>query len=106
MNNPSYNTNDDPTDLEGQLLVEKDLERIRTFLNEQSRDDLRTVMGTKPGRRFIWNLVDFSGVWSSSAGPMIEHLEGRRSIGLFIWGQLQEVCPDLLMEMQRENLHV
>lgn len=106
MNEPSYNTNDDPNDLDGQRLADEELERVRKFLTEQNRDDVRTVMGTKAGRRFIWNLVDFSGVWRSSSGPMVEHYEGRRSLGLYIWSQLQDVCPDLLMEMQRENLHV
>ena len=99
-----YNTTD-PLDFEAQEVALEENARIERFLTEQANDDLKNVMSTRSGRRFVWHLIDFTGMWRTAAGELLERSEGQRSVGLVLWGRLQDVCPDSLMEMQRENLY-
>lgn len=76
---------------------------------QQRRDDLRTVLSTESGRRFIWGVIQRCGVFQGSATlePMgISFSEGRRSVGLFLLGDAMAFHPELFLTMQKENTNV
>ncbi len=76
---------------------------------QQRRNDLRTVLSTESGRRFIWGVIQRCGVFqgASSLEPMnISYSEGRRSVGLFLLGDVMAFHPDLFLTMQKENTNV
>jgi hypothetical protein len=83
-----------------------DAARLRGELKTRQDDDLRTVMGTEQGRRFIWDLLGDAGVYRTSFTGNSETFfnEGKRQIGLSILGRITEVCPAEYLKMQQEAL--
>lgn len=69
--------------------------------------DLRAVLGTEAGRRFVWRLIDGSGVFSQSyAGEALANAfnEGRRAVGIALMQESQTVSSRLYVEMLAEEL--
>lgn len=73
---------------------------------EQATNDLRAVMGTPEGRRFMWGLLGETGLYRSSYHPsaLIHFNEGQRSIGLSLLGRITADCPELYLTMQGEAI--
>lgn len=73
---------------------------------EQATNDLRAVMGTPEGRRFVWGLLGECGLYRSSYHPsaLIHFNEGQRSIGLALLARLNDHCPDQYLTMQGEAI--
>lgn len=73
---------------------------------EQATNDLRAVMGTPEGRRFMWALLGECGLFRSSYHPsaLIHFNEGQRSIGLSLMARITGECPDLYLTMQGEAI--
>jgi hypothetical protein len=65
--------------------------------SQQLEDDVRQVMATANGRRFVWELVDtLCGTFAGSfAGEphATSFNEGRRSVGLAVMQQVQRLSP-------------
>lgn len=80
-----------------------EIDRIQV---EQAANDLRTVMGTPEGRRFMWGLLGECGLYRSSYHPsaLIHFNEGQRSIGLSLLGRITADCPDQYLTMQSEAI--
>lgn len=66
--------------------------------------DIKKVMATAEGRRFINELLGFCGVYQSSAGEINDILrqEGKRQVGLFLLGMIQESDRNMLYKMMDE----
>lgn len=74
----------------------------------QRDEDLRNVMGTAAGRRFVWRLIDehagtFGGSFSSDALTTAFN-EGRRSVGRELMTEAQRLATSAYMDMLREHL--
>ena len=74
-------------------------------MNEQDLADLRSLMETIEGRRFVWRLLSRCGIFrqsyvQDSDGTAFN--EGQRSIGLWVYQDLQMGCSDLFLIMQAE----
>jgi len=88
-----------------------DVEQVNTAAQKsesrQDRDanDVREVMNSVRGRRFIWNKLAFCGLYKTSyAGEHeIFYNEGMRNIGLKILADVSEACPEAYLLMQKEN---
>lgn len=68
-------------------------------------NDLRLICGTEHGRRFIWRLIEQSGVWRSTyTGEALSaaFAEGKRNTGLMIFSDVMEACPDQYLAMAGE----
>jgi hypothetical protein len=68
-------------------------------------DDLCWLMSDKRGRRFVWRLLERSGIYRTSFDGdalRMAFLEGQRNLGLTTMGQITQHCPDRLIEMQKE----
>lgn len=70
--------------------------------------DLRTVLGTAQGRRFIYNVIADSGYHHKFTGAT-ESLQfeiGRRDVGMRIVEQIIQMDPALWILMQKEAFEI
>lgn len=69
--------------------------------------DFKFLVSTDQGRRFIWRYLSFAGVFEQTANPhsgsMTYFNEGRRSVGLKLFAELNNFAPDALHKMIMEN---
>lgn len=78
---------------------------------EREVNDLKALMGTPHGRRFIRRqIVDIAGVYRSTYlyGPTgrdsdKDFLEGARNVGLQLLSEVQEHCPELWLLAEKEH---
>lgn len=69
------------------------------------KEDLRKILDTAEGLRFLWRVLEASGIYRTTfTGNSTSFFnEGRRSIGLEIKADLMEVDPDHEGRMAREH---
>ncbi|MDP1824913.1 MAG: hypothetical protein Q8L48_16775 [Archangium sp.] len=68
-------------------------------------NDLRTVLSSRPGRRFYWRTMQDSGVFASTfTGDALTSAfkEGRRAQGLDLMQEAQKVAPMKYLLMLEE----
>ncbi len=69
-------------------------------------DDLRFILSTKQGRRFVWNILQLSGVTRQSFAGESTHetafREGNRVHGLKLFAAIHLACPERYAEMGKE----
>ena len=91
----------------------KDNEAYRKEIAEKNRqrreeetNDLRAVLSSVSGRRFIWRLLECGGVFRSSFNAESDSYtafnEGRRNLGLLVLNDILEADPDAFTLMQKE----
>jgi len=71
-------------------------------------DDVKIVMSTENGRRFLWRHLVESGIYvcSYTPGQQSDHTafrEGQRNSGLRLMEELQQASPELFLTMMEEN---
>lgn len=91
--------------LDGDLRREQAAERLR-LIQLENDEDLRVIMGTQHGRRWMWRHLDRCGMWRASFVENREGTdfrEGERNTALRLWADLQRACPETLLRMQKEN---
>ena len=73
----------------------------------QEDEDLRALMKTEAGRRFMWNLLARTGVYRCTWRPNSESafLEGVRSVGVGLLGDCHRVALEESILMMRENVN-
>ena len=75
-------------------------------LAEWDKEDLRSILAEKWGRRFYWGLMKQCNVFTQSLVPGERDLtafhEGRRSIGNALLSRLMETKPDAYIKMMNE----
>jgi len=75
------------------------------YSREQELNDLRGVMETPYGRRFMFRLLEFCGLNRTvfhASGSFMYFNEGARSVALSVEKDLKESCFDLLQLMELE----
>jgi len=79
-------------------------------LEEQKKlraiNDLRQILKTPEGRRFVWLQLERAGVFRASFTlntAQTNFNEGARSVGLFLLADLMEAAPQVFYQMQRES---
>lgn len=98
---------DDPTDLIGQELAQEDQQRKAELIRARELNDLKTVMATVQGRRWVWRLLAKCGVYRVSGSNDLAELarcEGKRLIGLDVLNAVLEACPEQQLRMMQEQL--
>ena len=72
---------------------------------DRELDDLRRIMDTDHGRRFIWRLLDRAGLYRTSFTGNSETFfrEGMRNLGLMVQADIHEACPEKYMLMLTES---
>ncbi len=87
-----------------QLELAEQQERFRLALLQRA-DDLRFVMGSSDGRRFVYGLLDSANLFGSSFGADAHtsaFLEGRRAFAVELVRQLQSESRDAYVLMISE----
>lgn len=77
----------------------------REQLQQRHADDVKQVMSTESGRRFIWGLLDQAGVFRISYTGEVNSTifnEGNRNAGLSLFTHVFGTCPDLYLKMATE----
>lgn len=77
----------------------------REQLQQRHAEDVKQVMGTEIGRRFIWGLLTQAGVFQSTFRTDTNtamFLEGNRNAGLALFNDVFGICPDLYLKMAAE----
>jgi hypothetical protein len=70
--------------------------------------DLKAVMQTPEGRRFVWRLITLGGVYRLSYQGNSDDTafnEGRRSVGLVLMADTHDHMLGLYQTMEKEQLH-
>lgn len=79
---------------------------IHERLAEWDKEDLRSILAEKWGRRFIWGLLNKCNVYALSFVPGEQDStafnEGRRSIGNALLSRLMDVKPEAYIKMMNE----
>jgi len=74
-------------------------------LNEWDEEDLRTILKTKWGRRFVWRFMSRCGIFSQSFVPDDPYAtafnEGRRSVGNTLLKQVIDINPEAYILMTK-----
>jgi hypothetical protein len=69
-------------------------------------EDMKWLMAHKPGRRFMWRLLELAGVYRTSfnnSGSVTAFNEGQRNVGLRYVAEIQELTPDHYLLMLKER---
>lgn len=68
---------------------------------ERELADIRMILQSEEGKRFIWNLIRRCGVFEVNVDPTsrVYFHEGRREIGLKVLADVTEADPDTLVRM-------
>lgn len=95
----------DPTDIRAQRArtEAQSADAQRRALLE--KNDLLWLMGEPRGRRFVWRLLERSGVFRSSftGNSQTFFNEGARSVGLWAQAICLEFCPEDYLKMLLEK---
>lgn len=95
----------DPFDLRGQDRRREDIETLRKVERDQEKADFAWLMSDKRGRRFMWRMLDFTGIYRSSFTGNNETFfkEGARNVGLKLISDIHEFTPDAYTTMLEEQ---
>ncbi len=95
----------DPTDIEGQRRRKRQADDKTRLDAAVAAEDFQWLMKDKRGRRFIWSLLERTGVFRSSFTGNSETFfrEGQRNVGLLLMAQIHEACPEQYAVMLQEQ---
>lgn len=76
---------------------------------KQELQDIKDLLKTKAGHRFIWRILEKAGIFRTN--PTHEHAamaerEGQRKLGLMIFADVIEACPEKYLAMLKTNQEV
>ena len=83
----------------------KEAGKREKILRHRESEDLKWVLSTRRGRRFYWRVLSRCGIYKSSFEPSakIYFNEGERNIGLFLINELMTYCPEVHVQMIKEE---
>jgi hypothetical protein len=94
---------------EDKIKTDKKKERDDLLKRERTReiDDVKKVISSPEGRRFLWKLMGEAGVFRSSFTGNSETFfnEGKRSIGLLILSEVNNANLGAFTQMQNESVN-
>lgn len=97
----------DPTDIHAQEAAEAQAQADARQAAELFAADLTWIMSDARGRRWVWSLLQASGVYRISYRGGDSHAtafnEGARNLGLLTLAALHAHCPALYSSMAAEN---
>lgn len=83
--------------------VKHQVSRVKR-IREREMSDIRYILQSIQGRRFMWRLMEFckpfESIWESSA--RIHYNSGKQDVGHFLMGEITEADDDKFLQMMRE----
>ena len=96
--------------MKDRLQKTKDNKKSEERIDRQNEEsDIKWLMSSKRGRRFIWRLLELAGVFRSSFNTnamAMSFSEGNRNYGLQLLNQIHTLCPELYPTMIKEQKNV
>jgi len=93
-------------DIRGQERAQAERNLRERIARENEDSDVKWLMSSKRGRRFVWRLMDqagtFRSVFNTNAMAMA-FAEGNRNTGLRILAMVTSLCPEHYPAMLKEN---
>jgi len=90
--------------------ISKEAEQEKRLENEKLEreillNDVRHVLSSVQGRRFVWRILDMAGVYRSSftGNSTTFFNEGARNIGLRVLSDVMDAKPEAFLLMQQED---
>jgi hypothetical protein len=95
----------DPLDIRAHEREAKERDEREQLLSRREADDFKFLMSDKRGRRFVWNLLEKTGVFRSSFTGNSETFfrEGQRNVGLMIVDMIHTHSPEQYNRMMMEQ---
>lgn len=86
----------------------KQVERAQSKQKDQARqqmDDIRTLLETAEGRRFLWRLLGHCRVFESVFEPnsRMAYNSGMQDVGHFVLGEIMKARPEAYILMMQEH---
>lgn len=83
----------------------KKAKRTQKEVRKQELNDIRYIMQSPQGRRFMWRLLGrcktFGSIWETSA--KIHYNAGQQDMGHFIMAEITQADEELFFNMMKEN---
>ncbi len=98
-------SNYDPLDQDAQDKARKDRATRDKLTDLSETEDVKWLMGSKRGRRFLWRVLERAGVYRLSFNTnsmTMAFAEGARNEGLRLLETIHSACPDLYTTMLKE----
>lgn len=92
-----------------------DVQQVRKAAQTDKRErvkqleDVRQILATQVGRRFVWRYLQECGVFQSSfhpSGSQLYYNEGMRNVGLMLMADINESSPDAYQTMLKESKEI
>lgn len=102
-------TSYDPTDLRGQDKDKQEANARKRVVRETEIADVKWLMSSKKGRRFLWRLLELSGPFRlsfNSNSMTMAFNEGNRNLGNQLFSEVMTLCPEMYPVMVREQQEV
>jgi hypothetical protein len=95
----------DPLDIRGQERQREDIESARKLERDQEKADFAWIMSDRRGRRFMWHMLEVTGVYRTSftGNSTTFFNEGQRNVGLKLISDIHEFAPDSYTTMLEEQ---
>jgi hypothetical protein len=97
----------DPTDLIGAAAAESEKDQRDEAARKAEIEDFKWLVAHAQGRRFLWRLLDRTGVFRTSmtGNSMTFFNEGQRNVGLALLAEFNEHSLDAYSKMQKEAMN-
>lgn len=95
-----------PYDLQRTEVAQRERQNKAQAERQVEADDIRRLMSSKWGRRFVWRLLDAAGVFKLSFNTNAMTMafnEGNRNYGNRLLADITSLCPERYMEMLKEQ---
>ena len=83
----------------------KNADKHQKFDRDVQLEDIKEVLRSHAGRRFVWRILEkcgtFNSIWHSSAA--IHYNSGQQDIGHFIMSEIAESGEEQLFKLMAEN---
>lgn len=99
----------DPTDLRGQDVDKRELDARKQAVRKTEIADLKWLMSSPKGRRFMWRLLEISGPFRLSFhtnAMTMAFNEGNRNLGNQLFNEVMTLCPEtypVMVQEQQDN---
>lgn len=82
----------------------KEFHKKQDDLSKQQTEDVKFLLQSVQGRRFLWRLLDHCSVFSSiyHASALIHHNSGRQDVGHFVMGEIVKADDMAFIQMMKE----
>jgi len=70
----------------------------------QQANDIQNILNSESGRRFLWRLIGYCGVYRDVEGEQVDIMKqlGRRQVGLYLLGILTDTDDEQVFTMMKE----